>query len=321
MVKVLFIAGGGRTGSTILHNVLGQVNGFAAVGELRYVWGRGVLNNQSCGCGVNFADCPFWSEVMQRAFGGIDAAFAREMLAFTESHRIHDLPLAAFAVTRRRQLRRLGLYRERLGALYAAIQSVSGCRVIVDSSKNPSYGYLLREIDHVDPYFLHFVRDAPPVAHSWGKRKDFEPGVPMARKSPRASALQWLARNATAELFLPSDPVRRVRLRYEDVMQNPRDQVESVVRWVGERDVGLPFVSQHVARLDHPNHSVFGNAVRFQRGQVMLRRDDTWREQMATRDRRLVETMTFPLRLRYGYLRRSARTPQRQGLGGRGSQT
>ena len=29
MVKVLFIAGGGRTGSTMLHNVLGQIDGFA----------------------------------------------------------------------------------------------------------------------------------------------------------------------------------------------------------------------------------------------------------------------------------------------------
>lgn len=302
MVRVLFIAGGGRSGSTILHNVLGQIDGFTAVGELRYIWGRGVLNNQLCGCGQRFADCPFWTDVLARAYGGIDAAFAREMLAFTESHRIHDLPLAAFAVTRRRQLQRLAVYRERLGKLYEAIQTVSGCRVVVDSSKNPAYGYLLREVSGVDPYFVHFVRDSPPVAHSWGKRKDFEPGVPMARKSPTASALQWLARNATAELFLPRHPARRMRLRYEDVMQHPRRHVESIMRWLGEDDAGLPFDSEHEASLLHANHSVFGNAVRFQRGRVTLRRDDSWREQMASRDRRLVEALTAPLRLRYGYL-------------------
>lgn len=309
MVTVLFIAGGGRSGSTILHNVLGQVDGFTAVGELRYVWNRGVLNNQLCGCGLRFADCAFWSAVMQRAFGGVDAAFAREMLALTESHRIHDLPLVAFAATRRRQLRRLGTYRERLGRLYEAIQSVSGCRVIVDSSKNPSYGYLLREIAGIDPYFLHFVRDSPPVAHSWGKRKEFEPGVPMARKSPTSSALQWLARNATAELFLPRDPARRIRLRYEDLMQRPRDHVVAILRWIGADDAGAPFVTQHDANVEHANHSVFGNAVRFQRGQVTLRRDDSWRGQMAPADRRLVKALTAPLRLRYGYLRPSTRTP------------
>jgi hypothetical protein len=304
MVKVLFIAGGGRTGSTILHNVLGQLDGFTAVGELRYVWGRGVLNNQLCGCGVRFADCPFWREVMQQAFGGVDAAFAREMLAHTESFRIHNLPLVAFGPTRRRELDRLTDYRERLARLYAAIHAVSGCRVIVDSSKNPSYGYVLRHVDGVELHVLHFVRDAPPVSHSWGKHKEFEPGVRMARKGPAASALQWLARNATAELFLHDHATPHMQLRYEDLMQRPRDHVESLVRWVDEDAGGSPFAGQHEVHLREPNHSVFGNSVRFHRGSVVLHRDDSWEQQMRPRDRRLVEAMTLPLRIRYGYVSR-----------------
>jgi hypothetical protein len=302
MVKVLFIAGGGRTGSTILHNVLGQVDGLTAVGELRYVWGRGVLNNQLCGCGVPFAECPFWREVMQQAFGGVDATFARGMLARTESFRIRNLPLMAFGPTRRRELQRLTDYRKRLARLYAAIHAVSGCRVIVDSSKNPSYGYLLRHVDGVELHVLHFVRDAPPVAHSWGKHKEFEPGVQMARKLPAASALQWLARNATAELFLGDHGTPRRQLRYEDLMQRPRDHVESIVRWVGEDAGASPFTGQHEVHLGGPNHSVFGNSVRFHRGPIVLRRDDSWQHQMRPRDRRLVEAITLPLRLRYGYV-------------------
>jgi hypothetical protein len=302
MVKVLFIAGGGRTGSTILHNVLGQVDGFTAVGELRYVWGRGVLNNQRCGCGVTFADCPFWRDVMQHAFGGVDAAMAREMLALTESFRIRNLPLVAVGPTRRRELHRLTSYRERLARLYAAIHTVSECRVIVDSSKNPSYGYVLRHVRGIEPHVLHFVRDAPPVAHSWGKHKEFEPGVKMARKRPAASALQWLARNATAELFLSEQGSPRMQLRYEDLMRRPRDHVASIVRWVGEDPDGLPFAGQHEVHLGEPNHSVFGNSVRFRRGPIVLRRDDSWQQQMRPRDRRLVEAMTLPLRLRYGYV-------------------
>ena len=38
-VKVLFIAGNGRSGSTILDVILGQLEGFFAVGELRRIWG------------------------------------------------------------------------------------------------------------------------------------------------------------------------------------------------------------------------------------------------------------------------------------------
>ena len=302
MVKVLFIAGGGRTGSTIPHNVLGQVDDFTAVGELRYVWGRAVLNDQLCGCGVPFADCPFWREVMQQAYGGVDAPFAREMLARTESFRIRNLPLVAFGPTRRRELDRLTDYRERLARLYAAIHAVSGCRVIVDSSKNPSYGYILRHVNGIELHVLHFVRDAPPVAHSWGKHKEFEPGVRMARKRPAASALQWLARNATAELFLGDHGIPRMQVRYEDLMERPRDHVESIVRWVGEDAGGSPFAGQHEVHLDEPNHSVFGNSVRFQGGPVVLRRDDSWQQQMRPRDRRFVEAITLPLRMRYRYV-------------------
>jgi sulfotransferase family protein len=306
MVKVLFIAGSGRTGSTILHNVLGQIDGFTAVGELRYIWGRSVLKNQSCGCGTPFRECRFWDDVMTNAFGGRNHARARDMLDFTESFRIHNLPMVWVPPLRSRELTRLTPYLEHLGRLYSAIQEVSGCRVIVDSSKNPSYGYLLGQVDAVEPYYLHFIRDPRATAYSWGRRQDFEPGVPMARKSASASAVQWLARNLTAELFLAGAPGRWLQLRYEDFITRPRDHVTAIVRWTGESAFVLPFTSQHDVHLDRGNHSVFGNRTRFRTGPVTLRRDDRWRTAMRHRDRWNVAALTWPLRLRYGYIGRNA---------------
>ena len=306
MVKVLFIAGCGRTGSTMLHNVLGQIDGFTAVGELRYVWGRAALKDQSCGCGVRFSQCAFWREVMQRAFGGLDRATAREMLELTESFRVHKLPLTSVPALRRRELARLTGYRARLRDLYAAIAEVSGCRVIVDSSKNPAYGYLLGHVEGVDAHYLHFVRDAPPVAYSWGRHKEFEPGVPMARKHASASARQWLARNLTAEWYLPRGTARWRQWRYEDVMARPRDHVASLLAWLGEPAADLPFASQRDARIDRPSHSVFGNAVRFASGPVSLHVDERWRTEMDPAERRKVAAVTWPLRLRYGYVGRDA---------------
>jgi hypothetical protein len=45
-VKVLYIDGQGRSGRTLLHNVLGQVEGFFAAGDLREIWKR-ILPNIS----------------------------------------------------------------------------------------------------------------------------------------------------------------------------------------------------------------------------------------------------------------------------------
>ena len=42
-VRVLYIAGSGRSGSTILDRTLGQVDGFFSAGELCNLWGRGLL--------------------------------------------------------------------------------------------------------------------------------------------------------------------------------------------------------------------------------------------------------------------------------------
>ena len=71
-VPVLFIGGLGRSGSTLVDRVLGQTPGVCSVGELVFLWERGLLANERCGCGEPFDGCPFWKEVGVRAFG--DAA-------------------------------------------------------------------------------------------------------------------------------------------------------------------------------------------------------------------------------------------------------
>jgi hypothetical protein len=45
-VTVLYIAGLGRSGSTLIGTMLHNVNGFACLGELQLVWLRGLIQNQ-----------------------------------------------------------------------------------------------------------------------------------------------------------------------------------------------------------------------------------------------------------------------------------
>ncbi len=50
-------------------------------------------------------------------------------------------------------------------------------------------------------------------------------------------------------------------------------------------------------------HSIRGNPMRFAHGRQQVRVDDAWRTGMAKPARRLVTAVTWPLLLRYGYLR------------------
>ena len=51
-VKVLFLAGKGRSGGTLLASLLGQLPGFFNIGELNRLWDWGLVSNYRCGCGL-----------------------------------------------------------------------------------------------------------------------------------------------------------------------------------------------------------------------------------------------------------------------------
>ena len=51
------------------------------------------------------------------------------------------------------------------------------------------------------------------------------------------------------------------------------------------------------------SHALAGNPMRFERGRVPLKLDEEWRGKMRRRHRLLTAGSTWPLLLRYGYLR------------------
>ena len=62
-VKILYIGSAGRSGSTLLDLMLGQGDGMFSTGEVRYLWDRGYLANELCGCGDPFRRCLFSQRV------------------------------------------------------------------------------------------------------------------------------------------------------------------------------------------------------------------------------------------------------------------
>src|SRR6478609_10943334 len=68
--KVLFVGGMGRSGTTLLERIVGSAAAAVPLGEVMHMWERAVSRNERCGCGVEFRQCPFWSEVGDVAFGG-----------------------------------------------------------------------------------------------------------------------------------------------------------------------------------------------------------------------------------------------------------
>jgi hypothetical protein len=304
--KVLYVSGWGRSGSTILGSILGQVEGFFSVGELRLIWDRGIIRNWLCGCGVPFRECPVWSEVVSQAFGDVSRAEAQRMIDMRErGPRTRHLLVPTLNPLRAR-VDRAGEYPRALEKLYRAVRVISQSRVIVDTSKLPSYGYVLQNTPGIELYTLHLVRDPRAVAYSWGyrrkpraDRKD-ESNNLMTRQGIVRSSLAWDARNLATEGALGREPERYMPLRYEDFVEDPRGSVEDILRFVGEEEAVSPFASEREVALE-ASHSFSGNPNRFKGGAVEIEPDKEWKSSLNVVRQAAVATLTWPGLVRYGY--------------------
>ncbi len=302
MVSVLFIGGLGRSGTTLLERVLGELPGVTPLGEVVHLWRRDVQDDERCACRQPFRSCPFWTEVGERAYGGwANLDVARVLQLQQEVDRTRFIPRLAAGTLAPDMRAAVTEYVAHYERVYAAAAEVSGARVVIDSSKNASLAYCLRWSTAIELKVVHVVRDSRGVAYSWTKqvaRPESDGADQMTRYSPTRSALLWNAHNAAFAL-LGRRGVEVRRLRYEQLVAEPLATTAELARWLGV-PARLDFLSDTTVRLGSC-HSAAGNPMRFTTGALALRRDDAWRTQLPPRQRRLVGAMTAPLLGRYGY--------------------
>lgn len=300
-VKVLYIAGNGRSGSTILDIILGQLDRFFAVGELRRVWDRGLIENRTCGCDVPFRNCHTWNAIFSEAYGGLDkidpGRMANYRERFTQTKHLVRMLLHQHQKSLNKDLR---AFIGSLEKLYCAIQRVTNCSVIVDSSKWPMYGHLIDWIPSVQLYVVHLVRDPRAVAFSWKRKKEIEPNINIMRQSALRSTAYWLAWNPAITYFWDHAQAKYLLLPYERFICSPRNTITEIVNFVEEDKPELQFIGQNTVDL-HRTHAVAGNIARLTRGPVALKLDNEWETEMSGVSKHLVSILTRPLLKKYGY--------------------
>ncbi len=310
-VTVLYIGGEGRSGSTLLSAILGNLPGFLPVGELRGVW-EALRTNELCGCGAAFFDCEFWNEVGATAFGDWAHVDLEEMLSLDSSLARHrSLIRTASPIWTRQTSLRFEAYADKTLALYRAVQEISGAEIIVDSTKEAPYATLLSRIDALDVRIVHLIRDSRGVVFSWSKTGVERPeyamnpnlqGTFVHRRSAVSAACGWAARNSLLAA-LSRRRMRRMVMQYERLMTQPEEQIAGVVRFAGHT-LSAERVGEHREYESLPFHTLGGNRLRFNRGRLLIRADEEWRRRMGKGDRLLVTGITLPWLVVYGYVPR-----------------
>ena len=302
-VRVAFIAGMSRSGSTLLDRLLGAMPDVTSLGELAQIFRRGIRNNDFCGCGQPFNQCPFWVPVVEDAFGHwpgtaeTDAMMATQVAAL--GGRAHVPPFSRRSD--RRQAR--AEYAAFLHRILAAVRSRTGTPVLVDSSKQATQAVVLADGPQTSVDVIHIVRDSRAVAHSVSRarRRDdvADAEAMMIQLSPTHAARSWTSWNLRASMLSRSGRTYQ-RVRYEDLVGRPAEGLRAIRERLGLPEVALDFLHGHTARLERA-HTVSGNPMRLDYGSIELRLDDEWVQAMPTSARSTVTALTAPLLKAYGY--------------------
>lgn len=302
-VKVLFIAGWGRSGTTILDNVIGSHEGVFTAGEVNYLWERGLLDGRECGCGQPLLECELWQSVFTEAFGD-ELPDAAEMIDLQRRVAgVRHTPALIAAARAKRTSPDVARYADVLARLYTAMATVTGAKVVVDASKRPPDAVFAGLAPGIDPYLLHVVRDPRAVAYSWQRQVwfDTQQRCEVTRHGLLMNAAHWMSWNVGAEAARAAYPRGRyLRLRYEDFMADPRGSIDRVFAHLGERPEGTTFRDERTVVLP-TNHTAAGNRSRFRTGEVRLTPDAHWMTEQNPASRRGTTALTFPLIGRYGY--------------------
>ena len=300
--RVVYLAGSGHTGSTLLALLMNTHPAVASVGEVAVkprIRHRNDAHRQKCSCGALVGDCGFWRRIFQQVneqgleFGPDtwtnDYRFTHPLL-----HRVftRESSHALVRAFRGWSERRLPAYRRRIGfidrvnaAFVDAVLEATEADVFFDTSKGAVRLARLLASPEFDVRVVTLVRDVRAFAASARRR-----GVSLAEAAGTWKKDQLTIRREVAAL----SPDRRTLLRYEDLCADPAATLRRLCDFCGVAHAEFP------RRLFSHEHHVLGNNMRMA-GPIEVRLDQRWRAELTESDQAKAVRIAGSLHREFGY--------------------
>ena len=269
-IRVLYIAGLGHSGSTLLDLLVSSHSRVASVGEIQVLRDpadtaqrRRVLKEITCPCGApNVAKCPFWQQVESRLGDefGLSLGSLDMNSVDAETFDRHNT------------------------ALFSCVSAVSKADWIVDSSKNSERLNRLIRVPGLDVHAVHLVRS--PFGVAWSNRRK---GRPVYH-----NAMVY-----THNFVYSAIVVQRTRHRviwYEELVGDPERSVSALMGWLR-----LEFEPEQMNWPNHPHHNIGGNRMRYDKD-GRIRPDNSWTSKLGLADKIGVGVVTAPTRVPRSWL-------------------
>jgi hypothetical protein len=270
-IPVLYIAGGGHSGSTILSIVLGISKHIFTAGEVKFygehtndeleIW-KYIEN--ICMCGRKSKECPYWTVVEARAGRDLEifhymtfpqkiAALLDILLPFRPTKKTHaaDDDQKLFEVM-----------------LDVARKDKPEVKYILDASKSVARLMHLRSHPGLDVKVIFLVRDGRAYTHSYAKAYG---------KGFFRWMLQWVVNNILTLRYLKKEKIDFYYLDYATLCAQPEIELQAVAH-----KFGFDFPDNYIERVaENEFHIRAGNPVRSRQSDFKgLVLEEKWRHEM-----------------------------------------
>jgi hypothetical protein len=314
LIPVIYVAGAGRSGSTVIGEALGMLRGSLHLGEIRGLFDYTVDPSQLfvCSCGEPYQECAFWNPLLSELFGvdwpstiqsfglegqlpSIKSLFWRQIIPSIHvpgSDRVEKIiPVLELALAK------------------------SHTRIIIDSSKSASFAWMLTRTGKAKILLIHVIRDPHGVLFSWMRHPIPVPDKSIGITSSRTltfyeAFIDWIKSNGGIHL-LKMMGFPYMQIKYEDFVANPEKVMRSIIQEAQKNNIDLQesksameLLAKQQVSLD--GHLVGGNTrLKSKKGIVTLKLDNPWREQQLTGWEKLMLNIAVgPWVIFYGYLGR-----------------
>jgi len=222
-IKVIYIAGMGHSGSTLLDLILGSHSNAVSVGEMkakaltRLFTG---VSNKPCTCGASVSDCSFWTAIRAKLADCGIVSGEKIDEGDPEANR----------------------------ALVESVLQVSGKRIYVESTKSPGRLERLLKCPDFDVHVIGLHRDPRAVGFSEiRKKRSFYKGIVI-----------WQTIYSRIERVMKERSDRFLPVYYEDFVVAPEKKIVEIMQFAGEN-----FEPSQMRYLEHEHHNLMGNGMRF----------------------------------------------------------
>lgn len=285
-LSLIYIAGYGRSGSTLVDLLLNTHDDIIGIGELLHLFKYNPLNIP-CSCGMSVASCSFWKSVID-----IRPMYTANYTAPRHIHYIHHTHCDTLHC---------------LKHILHNISYLSGKSVIVDSSKTATvksirHLLMIQRIFGSQLKVLHLVRD--PRAVMWSIMRGSNKKL-LAGKSekvwgaPYRAVFGWYRANLLTHIIKRTHPhLQIIRMRYEDIVHKPIQEISKLGLFLDLDMSQLIKIVQNGNPI-HGGHAIAGNRMRHH-GPIKLTADFEWQVKMPKTTKSLAWA-SWPLSARYGY--------------------